>query len=222
MEKPVLTRSGPARRPYDLSAGTGLTEYSGEWGTTEVVHLLKRTLFGAAASDISHFLSLSMSDAVDELLTPAPAPSTVPLNHYSSDGYTDPTGVAPWDTWINTGVDYPDTEMNTKRINSLQCWWIGQMLNQGRSLHEKMTLFWHNHFAIDSQLHIEDIPARPWYDYYLALRSNALGNFKALAKAITLNPGMLCFLNGNTNKKTAPNENYGRELQELYTIGKGA
>lgn len=222
MKKPMLTRLQVKPARGKQSDGLGLDEYAGEWGSTEVVHLLKRTLFGATVKDVNYFLSLSMDQAVDELLTEAPPPGTVPLNQYSTDGYIDPTGVAAWDTWINTGIDFPDSEMNTKRISSLQCWWIGRMLNQNRSIHEKMTLFWHNHFAVDSQLHIDDIPARPWYDYYLTLRTNALGNFKQLLKAITLSPAMLCFLNGNTNKKTAPNENYGRELQELYSIGKGA
>jgi uncharacterized protein (DUF1800 family) len=221
MEKPAVTQQGKkARKSTALS--DGLNEYSGEWTTTEVVHLLKRTLFGARVDDLNHFLSLSMSQAVDEILTPSPAPATVPLNSYSSNGYTDPTGVAAWDTWINTGVDYPDSEMNTNRLDSLKCWWIGQMLNENRSIHEKLTLFWHNHFGVDSLLHVADIPARPWYDYYLILRANALGNMKQMVKAMTLSPAMLCYLNGNTNKKTSPNENYGRELQELYTIGKGA
>jgi len=222
MEKPALAATGntvASNRPISTS---GLAEYSGTWDTTVAVHLLKRTLFGVTATDLNHFLSLGMSQAVDELLMPSAAPVTVPLNNYSSDGYSDPTGVAAWDTWINTGIDYQDSEMNEKRNGSLQCWWIGQMLNEKRSIHEKLTLFWHNHFAVDCQLHIDDIPARPWYDYYLILRSNALGDFKAMVKAVTLSPAMLCYLNGNTNKKTAPNENYGRELQELYTIGKGA
>ncbi len=220
MESPALTRQGITASRRALSAD-GLDEYAGEWTTTEVVHLLKRTLFGVKVDDLNYFLTLSMSDAVDQLLTPTAVPATVPLNSYSSNGYTDPTGVAAWDTWINTGVDFPDTVMNTNRLDSLKCWWIGQMLNENRSIHEKLTLFWHNHFAVDSLLHITDIPARPWYDYYLILRANALGNFKQLVKSMTLSPAMLCYLNGNTNKKTAPNENYGRELQELYTVGKG-
>jgi len=219
MEKPALTRLGKtARRSTALT--DGLDEYTGEWSTTEAVHLLKRTLFGVRVNDLNYFLTRSMSQAVDELLTPTTAPISVPLNSYSSGGYTDPTGVAAWDTWINTGVDYPDSEMNTNRLDSLKCWWIGQMMNENRSIHEKLTLFWHNHFAVDSLLHISDIPARPWYDYYLILRANALGNFKQLVKSMTLSPAMLCYLNGNSNKKTSPNENYGRELQELYTIGK--
>ena len=220
MKRPALTRQGkPTGRSTALS--DGLDEYSGEWTTTEVVHLLKRTLFGVKVNDLNYFLGKTMTQAVDELLTPTAAPVTVPLNSYSTDGYSDPTGVAAWDTWINTGVDYPDPDMNTKRLDSLKCWWIGQLVNENRSIHEKLTLFWHNHFAVDTLAHIDDIPARPWYDYYLFLRANALGNFKQMVKVMTLSPAMLCFLNGNTNVKTSPNENYGRELQELYTIGKG-
>ncbi|HEY4209152.1 MAG TPA: DUF1800 domain-containing protein [Puia sp.] len=195
-----------------------IAEYTGAWDTPQVVHLLKRTLFGASVQDINYFKTRTMSQAVDELLTPAAAPSTAPLNNYD----TDPTGVAPWQTWINTGLLYVDPDMNMNRLDSLQCWWIGQLLNGGRSIHEKMTLFWHNHFAMDATAHAEAIPCRLWYDQYLTLRQHALGNFQTLIKAITLDPAMLIYLNGNTNLKTAPNENYGRELQELYTIGKGS
>lgn len=220
MEKPALTRLGNKTGRH-FALADGLDEYAGDWTTTEVVHLLKRTLFGVRIEDLNYFLSLTMSQAVDIILTPAAAPSTVPLNSYSSDGYTDPTGVPAWDTWINTGVDYPDSELNEMRMTSLKSWWIGQMLNENRSIHEKLTLFWHNHFATDSRLHLDEIPARPWYDYYLILRANAMGNLKQMVKTMTLSPAMLIYLNGNTNKKTSPNENYGRELQELYTIGKG-
>jgi uncharacterized protein (DUF1800 family) len=219
MEKPAQARlANPVRRSAALT--DGLDEYAGEWTTTEVVHLLKRTLFGVTVKDLNYFQALTMSDAVDELLTPTAAPTTVPLNSYSSNAYTDPTGVAAWDTWINTGIDYSDINLNGLRLDSLQCWWIGQMLNESRSIHEKLTLFWHNHFAVNAATSLSLIPPRPFYDYYLILRANALGNMKQLVKAMTLSPAMLCSLNGNTNKKTAPNENYGRELQELYTVGK--
>jgi uncharacterized protein (DUF1800 family) len=215
LDKPAYTN---ARSRYFAS---GINEYTGPWDTPQIVHLLKRTMFGASIDDLNYFRLRTMPEAVDELLTGTPAPSTFPLNNYGIDGYTDPTGVALWDTWINTGIDYPDNEMNEKRIDSMRCWWIGQMLNEGRSMHEKITLFWHNHFATDAMPHLDDIPAKLWFDEYLTLRKHALGNFKQLVKAITLDPAMLVFLNSNTNKKTAPNENYGRELQELYTIGKG-
>jgi len=196
----------------------GISEYTGTWDTPQVVHLLKRALFGATMQDISYFRARTMSQAVDELLQPAPAPTTFPLNNYD----TDPTGVAPWQTWIDTGLLYVDADMNMNRLDSLQCWWIGQMLGCGRSIQEKIILFWHNHFAMNALSHDEDIPCRLWYDQYLTLRQYALGDFRQMIKAITLDPAMLIFLNGNTNFKKSPNENYGRELQELYTIGKGS
>src|ERR1700761_3394539 len=188
----------------------GLDPYTGAWDTTHVVHLLKRTLFGATQADINYFQGLSMSQAVDALLQPTPVPSTKPLNNYGAD----PTGVASWQTWVGTGLLYQDDDMNTNRLRSLQAWWIGQLLGCGRSIHEKMTLFWHNHFAMDALSTPAPIPCELWYNQYLTLRANALGSFTALAKAITIDPAMLIFLNGNTNTYQAPNENYGRELQE--------
>lgn len=208
LEKPDMAPPG---------SPSGLETYTGEWGTLQVVHLLKRTMFGAKVADVDYFKTRTMQQAVDELLQPAPAPAAPPLNNYM----TDPTGVQPWQTWIDTGLLYADKELNENRVRSLQCWWIGQLLNQGRSIHEKMTLFWHNHFAMDATAHFEDINAKLWYNQYLTLRRYALGDFKQLVKSITLDPAMLLFLNGSTNKKKAPNENYARELQELYTVGKG-
>jgi uncharacterized protein (DUF1800 family) len=195
----------------------GLDPYTGTWDTPQVVHLLKRTLFGASVQDINYFKTLTLSQAVDQLLQPTSAPTTTPLNNYGSD----PTGVPSFQSWINQGLLYSDETMNANRLTSLQCWWTGQLLNPGRSIHEKMTLFWHNHFAMDATQHYKDIPAQLWYNQYLTLRQYALGSFQQLVKAITLDPAMLIFLNGSTNVMTAPNENYGRELQELYTVGKG-
>ncbi len=194
----------------------GLDPYTGTWDTAHVVHLLKRTVFGATVQDISYFQGLTMSQAVDQLLQPTPAPVGKPLNNYGAD----PTGVGSYQTWVGTGLLYQDDTMNTNRLRSLQAWWVGQLLGCGRSIHEKMTLFWHNHFAMDA-LTTLSIPCELWYNQYLTLRSNALGSFPTLAKAITIDPAMLIFLNGNTNTMTAPNENYGRELQELYTVGLG-
>jgi uncharacterized protein (DUF1800 family) len=215
------TMGGIARARSTLFFGASLNEYAGDWGTAQVTHLLKRTLFGAKMEDINYFSTLSMSQAVDEILTETPAPTSVPLNNYNVNGYTDPTGVLAWQTWVNTGIDFADNDMNQRRLDSMRCWWMGQLLNADKSIHEKITLFWHNHFAPDAGAHAGDIPAALWVRQYLTLRINALGNFKQLVKAITLDPAMLIFLNGNTNKKTSPNENYGRELQELYTVGKG-
>ena len=209
-------RNNTALRAWPGST-SGIQEYTGTWDTTQVVHLLKRTVFGATVADVNYFKGLSMSAAVDLLLTPTAAPTSQPLNNYGADV----TGVASYATWIGTGLLYQDQNLNADRVASLQCWWTGQLLSCGRSIHEKMTLFWHNHFAMDATQHFGDIPAQLWYNQYMTLRANALGSFTAMIKAITLDPAMLIFLNGSTNVNTAPNENYGRELQELYTEGKG-
>ncbi|HEY4337197.1 MAG TPA: DUF1800 family protein [Puia sp.] len=194
----------------------GLDPYTGAWDTPQVVHLLKRTLFGATVADIAYFKGLTMSQAVDQLLQPTAVPTTKPLNDYGSD----PMGIAPYQTWIGADITYVDEGMNTSRLRSLQAWWIGQLIGCGRSIHEKMTLFWHNHFAPNALPNLS-IPCELWFNQYLTLRKYALGNFPQLMKAITLDPAMLLMLNGSTNTKTSPNENFGRELQELYCIGKG-
>ncbi len=89
------------------------------------------------------------------------------------------------------------------------------MQASGISIREKLTLFWHNHFVA-----VNTNPHREFY-YINTLRANALGNFKELTKQITIDPNMLVYLSGNQNKNTAPNENYARELLELFTLGKG-
>ncbi len=223
-----LTKVTAAKHHADLTAKVlnsplteGLQEYSGAWDTAQIVHLLKRTLFGAKPLDIQYFKTKTLQQSVDELLQPTAPPSTVPLNNYSVNGYVDPSGVALWQTWINTGINVADKELNQRRINSFKTWWLGQALQPSRSIHEKMLVFWHNHFAINTDNSGDKIKARFWYNHYLALRQNALGNFKSMAKAITLDPAMLFFLNGESNFKGSPNENFARELQELYTVGKG-
>jgi uncharacterized protein (DUF1800 family) len=111
-----------------------------------------------------------------------------------------------------------DGTLSSLRRSSFKKWWIGLMINQNRSIREKMTLFWHNHFATET---IEVSIAQYVYKHHTLLRSNALGNFRNLTKKITLDPAMLIYLNGQNNNKTVPDENYARELQELFVIGKG-
>jgi uncharacterized protein (DUF1800 family) len=89
-------------------------------------------------------------------------------------------------------------------------------LEEGISIREKLTLFWHNHFAVAN---IND--PKFFYQHISLLRTHAWGNFKDLVKAVTIDPAMLRFLNGNQNTKESPNENFARELLELFTIGKG-
>ncbi|MGB4970360.1 MAG: DUF1800 family protein, partial [Saprospiraceae bacterium] len=104
------------------------------------------------------------------------------------------------------------------RTDVLKAWWVGNMIRQNPTITEKMTFFWHNHFAVEADtIQI----AQAMHQYYKLIHENCLGNFKTLAKLISINPGMLRYLNGYLNSHTAPDENYARELQELFTVGKG-
>lgn len=219
--EPVGTATGNRHEHKASPLTEDLLEYTGTWDTPQVVHLLKRTLFGARQSDVQYFSTKTLQATVDELLSPTAAPAIFPLNNYSIGGYTDPSGVNLWQTWINSGISLADAELDQKRKDSFRTWWLGQALQPSRSIHEKLTVFWHNHFATNTTKETEKIRARLWYDHYVTLRKNALGNFKTMVKEITLDPAMLYFLNGDSNVKGAPNENYARELQELYCVGKG-
>lgn len=197
---------------------SGLNPYIGAWGTPQVVHLLKRTMFGAKKSDVDYFKTLTVTQAVNELLTiPAVAPAP-PVKNYDNTGVaaTDPDyNIPQGQTWININTN--DGTVNGRRVASLKNWWFGLMLNQDRNILEKMVLFWHNHFATETN----DISIGIWcYQNNVILRQHALGNFKQFVRAITLDTGMLRYLNGYLNTNTAPDENYGRELQELFTVGK--
>lgn len=196
---------------------SGVTPYTGPWTRAEVAHLLKRTMFGAKKADIDYFQSMPVSQAVDALLTTSPAPPP-PVKNYDNTGIAggDPDlGVAEGETWVNTPS--ADGEANEKRIASWKAWWLGLMLNQDRSITEKLVLFWHHHFATETNMYMNGIAA---YQHYVLLHRMALGNFKQLVRAVTLDLAMLRYLNGFLNIKQAPDENYARELQELFTLGK--
>jgi uncharacterized protein (DUF1800 family) len=188
-----------------------LDPYTGAWEFSQAAHLLRRTMFGATAKDIAAIQKLTMTQAVDMLLADQPAPSDQPLVWY----HIESGGVVDGQTWVN--LDYNNVN-DFNRSQSLVGWYMNLLLTQNISIREKMTLFWHNHFSCGIAT-VSD--ARYIYKQNLLMRANALGNFKSLAKAVTLDPAMLRYLSGNQNIASAPNENYGRELQELFTIGKG-
>jgi uncharacterized protein (DUF1800 family) len=211
--------SSPDLSSFEVArTSSGLNPYSGAFGTNEVIHLLKRTIFGAAKADVDYFKTKTLSQAVNELLTVPVMPPLPPVKNYANpvDPADADTGVAAGTTWVNTNTN--DGTVNSQRVSSFKSWWMGLMINQNRNILEKMVLFWHNHFATETT----DIGRAIWcYQNNTVLRKNALGNFKQFVKDITLDTGMLRYLNGYLNTNTAPDENYGRELQELFTVGKG-
>lgn len=175
----------------------------------QVHHMLDRCMFGAKKTEIDALVGKSISLAISTLTQTKEIPEP-PLSYDPAD-----LGVTVGTTWINAAYD---GTYNTPRLRSLRSWWIKQMMLQNTSLTEKMVLFWHNHFVTET----ETVNVATFlYQYNQILRKYALGNIKQMVYEITISPAMLIYLNGESNKASAPNENYGRELFELFTIGKG-
>jgi len=214
-EAPTAIGTSPTRT---LS---GINPYTGPWTANEAIHLLKRTMFGAKKADVDFFSAMTMNQAVDAILNIPAGQLTPPppvKNYANSVDPTDPdNAVTAGQTWVNTNTN--DGAINSGRVLSFKNWWMGQLINQDRNVLEKMTLFWHNHFATETDVINRGI----WcYQNNSILRRNALGNFKQFVKEITVDTGMLVYQNGYLNTNAAPDENYGRELQELFVVGKGA
>lgn len=190
---------------------SGLNPYNGIWEKEQILHLLRRVHFGVKHSDLEHFLQKSLNDTIDEILDIDYTPPSPPINNYQQI-FADPI-VPAGETWINNF----NPILNNLRNPSFKSWWIGLMVNQDRTIREKMVLFWHNHFATQTNVY-------QWanfaYSHNQLLRDNCLKNFKNLVKEVTIDPAMLLFLNGVKNTRRAPDENYARELQELFTVGK--
>jgi uncharacterized protein (DUF1800 family) len=200
-----------------------LDNFSENWTAKEARHLLKRTSFGITEMLVSEAVSLGLSGTIDQLFEQSPLPE--PPLKYRLDGTGDDEIIDPdanyGETWIN-GLPIPTAATNQEknkilnsRTRSLYAWSFLQMQNAGISIREKLTLFWHNHFVA------ENVNPHREFFYINILRTNALGNFKELTKQITTDPNMLLYLSGSQNSNTAPNENYSRELLELFSIGKG-
>ncbi|MGL4364407.1 MAG: DUF1800 domain-containing protein [Bacteroidales bacterium] len=194
---------------------SGLAPYQGAWGNAELIHLLRRTLFGVTKADLTAFAGMNMNQVVDSLLNYSSTPPLPPINNYNTATFTDPN-VPLGQTWVGA---IPDGPNDFYRRYSLRTWWIQLMVNQERNIREKMVLFWQNHLVTNySEVGVS------WASYStnILLRASALGNFKQLIKDITIDTGMLKYLNGYQNNKNSPDENYARELQELFTLGDGA
>src|SRR5665213_1564611 len=117
-------------------------------------------------------------------------------------------------------TDYPDVALlydRAKARSSAQLWWLDRMLRTQRPLHEKMTLFWHGHFATS----VQKVPVPAMVGQIDLFRAFALGRFPALLSAVTRDPAMLIWLDNRANAKAHPNENYAREVMELFALGLG-
>jgi len=164
---------------------------------------------------------MSLDEAVDTLIAYDAIPDTVD-DHIAAPGYVSTT---------IRGVFSPQSNIVDSRQR-----WLFRMLHTDRPLQEKMTLFWHNHFATGYTKIAGALGTTEGARYLAAkssedpgrvrgqiemLRANALGNFRDILLAIAKDTAMLVWLDGRTNTAKAPQENFGREIQELFTVGVG-
>lgn len=189
-----------------------LTPYTGTWTKAEAAHLLRRTMFGPTLEQINDAVADGMNTSVTNLLQ-IPAIGE-PLAYDPAETIV-PHG-APWSTAVYPADPQQAQAVDLARAKSLGAWMMRRLNYEGVSIAEKMSLFWHNHFSA-----VLSFDQRSSYNYHALIRQYALGNFKQFVKDMTVNTCMLEFLNGNTNTVYSPNENYARELLELFTIGKG-
>ncbi len=193
----------------------GLTPYQGAFTKKHKTHLLRRLTFGSTLGNMQSLNGITADQAVDAMITKnavAPAP---PINYYENF-YPDSALVPYGQTWV--GAERYVGSTRAYRIYSLKGWWLDNMMHQDMTIEEKMILFFHSQYPIE----MYNASGRPNFQYHHVelFRKHCLGNLKDFVKELTIDGAMLWYLNGRVNTKTAPDENYARELQELFTVGK--
>jgi hypothetical protein len=158
--------------------------------------LLRRAGFGASPAELERYVGMGVDGTLDELLHPERVDEDLDGLLSSLGGHL----------------------IDLQNIEDVQTWWLYRMARTRRPLAEKLTLFWHGHFAVaNSKVN----NPQAMHNHLALLREKGLGSFRDLLLGVSQDPAMLVWLDGNTNRKGAPNENYGRELLELFTLGIG-
>jgi uncharacterized protein (DUF1800 family) len=166
----------------------------------DAAHLLRRAGFGAAPKTIRVAAQSGLAETTEALLYPERTP-----DHFDDAAFV-----------RRLAAQLPSQVKGRLGTQVIKLWWVHRMLMTRNPLLEKMTLFWHRHFTSNLPNHGDDMFAQNQL-----FRAHALGNFRTLALAVSRDPAMLRYLNGSENYKAHPNENYARELMEIYTTGIG-
>jgi uncharacterized protein (DUF1800 family) len=182
-------------------------------GFDDARHVLNRTSFAAQISEINEFAKLTRTEAVDRLLAetrrqasyPPPAWSQTYARPFRPDMTQEERMKANRRELVERGLE-------------LRTWWVAEMLSTSSPFTERMTLFWHNHFATSQQ---KSRSATLMYRQNVLFRKYSTGNFAAMLREVGKDPAMLIYLDGAQNRKGAPNENFAREVMELFTLGEG-
>jgi uncharacterized protein (DUF1800 family) len=210
---------------------SGLAAYTGQWSDREAIHLLKRTGFGFKKAHLDQLIAPGMNanSAVNMVLNVSNTAPNPPVNNYQPD-YADENSLAYGASWVDSffTTDSVGDETNSRRIESLQAWMVGNALNHDITIKEKMMQFWYHFIPIDiyqvrqaPYQYINQNSTRIVYDYFKVFRDLGTGNFKTLIRQMATHPAMMFYLNNQANTKTAPDENFAREIMELFTLGKG-
>ncbi len=204
----------PAGQPRG-SLSADLSPYTGSWGDVQLRHVLRRTMFGVPESQFLAAQALGSMDAVVNQLLACQDLTTVPL----------PTAPASWLTTFPSEVTGTTAQMNRTRLQAMERqqienWWFDQMVQENLSIRQRLTLMWTNHFVTGS---LTVLSPQIVFAYLMLSMQYALGNFKDFAYHMSISDAMLLYLNGNQNyyinDKSSANENYARELMELFTLG---
>jgi uncharacterized protein (DUF1800 family) len=182
-------------------------------GVDEARLLLNRTGFGATPQEIAEYARFSRTEAVERLLRGA---HTLPQTFGPEwiDEYQRPGALRA----LSEEERKAARRVQFERALELRGWWLTEMLASSSPLTERMTLFWHNHF-VSSQQKVKS--PNLMYRQNLLLRRHALGNFGELLHAVSKDPAMIAYLDSATNRRGQPNENFAREVMELFTLGEG-
>ena len=179
-------------------------------------HLLSRTGFGASDAEIRRFAGMSREEAARTLLAETRTTALTP-----PPAWTRAPGPLRYPKGGEKAPEAEKKQFQQEQIRDgleLRGWWIEEMLATSSPLTEKMTLFWHNHFVSGQQ---KVKLAVLMYRQNVTLRENALGNFATFLHAIARDPAMVIYLDNAQNRKGTPNENFAREVMELFTLGEG-
>jgi uncharacterized protein (DUF1800 family) len=200
-----------------------LAPLSGEnWDEADAAHLLNRAAFGGTPAEVKATHRKGLAVAVRELVD-----LTGDADQVDPPQWAHPRNIRAIRMQLKTAKDQSqDFQEKVREVRmtegedflDLRHWWLERMMNGPAPLLEKMTLFWHGHFATSAQ------KVKDAYWMWLqndTLRRHAFGNFATLVKAISRDPAMMIYLDLQQNREEHPNENWARELMELFTVGIG-
>jgi uncharacterized protein (DUF1800 family) len=214
--------AGMNRPQGRLDATTALAPYSGPLTERQAAHLLRRAGFGAAPDEVRRYAAMPVRNAVDSLIhfpgsanaQPGPADAYSPVPLLSQYG---PRGMRALSDDARKAVNRQIRGNERRSILALQLWWLNRMLTTPAPLQEKMALYFHGHFT--SAAIQKGVSPAMMFEQNQLFRNAALGNLRELTRSVSKNPAMLVYLDNDANFKSHPNENYARELMELFTLG---